>query len=443
MKKSILIIDDEPQFCQSLKVLLEAESSFQVDAVHSGRDGLSTLNAGNYCAVILDIDLPDINGHVMAEQITSQHIDVAVIILSGENNAKKGMDSLRLGIFDYLTKPCKPDHLIKILYRSLQQKDSERKLREAYQIINRSPVIAFLWRNASGWPVEFVSENVRSLCGYSAEEFISGHVSYSKIIHPEDLDKVTQEVQQAEQDIQHESFQHAPYRIITKDRQIKWIDDSTYLKRDNLGRVTHYKGIVLDITERIENADLLKRSNQHLEKMHAELMQQKEILEVLSITDELTGLYNRRHLQTVLEQEFRRSKRHNTDLSCLLLDLDHFKQVNDKHGHKYGDAVLRNFANILRRFIRFSDFAFRYGGEEFLIILPQTNIEGAVQTGEKIRLHCATEKIKIIDTMMTVSGGVASFNKHQPDKPYDLITIADKALYMGKENGRNQIVAYS
>jgi diguanylate cyclase (GGDEF)-like protein/PAS domain S-box-containing protein len=440
MKKSILIIEDEPRFCQSLKILLETEGFFQVVAVHSCGEGLSALHAGNFHGVVLDIGLPDINGHVIAQNIVEQHPEVVVIILSGENDAVKGMADLRLGVFGYLTKPCNPDHLVGVLHRSLQQKLSVQNLHDAYQIINRSPVIAFLWRNEKGWPVEFVSENVRSLCGYSAEEFISGRISYSDIIHPEDLDRVKKEVQQVGQDIQKKSFQHAPYRIKTLEGQIKWLDDNTYLKRDNRGRITHYQGVVLDITERQKNAELLRCSKQQLEKMHAKLVQQKKILEVISITDELTGLYNRRHLKTVLEQEFERSKRHNTDLSCLLLDLDHFKLVNDRYGHEYGDTVLRNFANILSKTIRLSDFAFRYGGEEFLIILPQTNIEGAVQTGEKIRLYCATEKLKETNILVTVSVGGASLNKHQPEKPYDLITLADKAMYVGKENGRNQVV---
>ncbi len=440
MKNSILIIDDEPRFCQSLKILLETDGFSQVDAVHSGGDGLSALHVGNYHGVVLDIDLPDINGHVIAQNIIEQHPEVAVIILSGENDAKKGMADLRRGVFDYLTKPCNPNHLVGVLRRSLQQKKSEQNLHDAYQIINRSPVIAFLWRNEKGWPVDFVSENVRSLCGYSAKEFIHGQIPYSDIIHPEDLDRVKKEVQQAGQDIQKESFQHAPYRIKTRKGQVKWIDDNTYIKRDIRGRITHYQGVVLDITERQKNIELLRLSKQQLEKMQAKLLQQKKILEIMSITDELTGLYNRRHLTTVLEQEFQRSKRHNTDLSCLLLDLDHFKQVNDIYGHEYGDTVLRNFANILSESIRLSDFVFRYGGEEFLIILPQTNIEGAIQTGEKIRLYCVNEKLKENNAFVTVTIGAVSLKKHQPEKPYDLITLADKALYVGKENGRNQVV---
>lgn len=184
MKKSILIVDDDPRFGQSLKILLESEDFFQADTIHTGGECLSALHGGNFHGVVLDVDLPEINGHVIAQNIIEQHPDVFVIILSGENNAEKGMAGFRVGIFDYLTKPCKPDHLVKILHRALRQKQSEQNLQEAYQIINRSPVIAFLWRNEEGWPVEYVSENVLPLCGYSAEDFIHRRILYSDIIHP-------------------------------------------------------------------------------------------------------------------------------------------------------------------------------------------------------------------------------------------------------------------
>ena len=266
MKQSILLVDDEPRLCQSLTVLLEAEGCFQVDAVHSGGEVLSTLEARNYHGVVLDIGLPDIYGHAVAQNIVEQYPDLAVIILTGEDDAKKGMAALRQGVFDYLTKPCDPDHLVRILHRALQQKKSERNLHDANEIINRSPVIAFLWRNEVGWPVEFVSENVHSLCGYTAEEFINGQIHYSDIIHPEDFDRVNEEILHIEQNSPKEYFQHAPYRIRTREGQVKWIEHSTCLKRDNCGRTTHYQGVVLDITVRLKNEKLLRRSKQQWQK---------------------------------------------------------------------------------------------------------------------------------------------------------------------------------
>jgi diguanylate cyclase (GGDEF)-like protein len=186
----------------------------------------------------------------------------------------------------------------------------------------------------------------------------------------------------------------------------------------------------------------LYRYRRGLEEAQEELLKQKRILEELSIKDDLTGLYNRRHLNTVLKQEFERSKRYNTDLSCLLLDLDHFKKINDTYGHGFGDTVLRRFAHRLTSLLRSSDFSFRFGGEEFLLLLPHTNIAGAKQVGETIRLSLATKKIEDTNhsAIVTVSIGVSSCHQHQPESQNDLIAFADKALYAAKENGRNQVV---
>lgn len=123
-----------------------------------------------------------------------------------------------------------------------------QELQEAYKIINRSSSVAFLWENAEGWPVKFVSENVEQLTGYTSADFMTGAVSYAEIIDPDDLGRVGQEVEQASNDHRHDDFQHEPYRIITKDSKLKWVADSTHIKRDDQGVPTHYQGIVTDIS---------------------------------------------------------------------------------------------------------------------------------------------------------------------------------------------------
>lgn len=126
----------------------------------------------------------------------------------------------------------------------------EEALREAHDIISRSPAVAFRWKNEEGWPVDFVTDNVEELFGLSADNFMSGRVAYSETIHPEDLDRVAAEVadHSAEQEL--ERFVHRSYRIVTNVGEVKWVDDRTYMKRDSTGRITHYEGIVQDVTAR-------------------------------------------------------------------------------------------------------------------------------------------------------------------------------------------------
>jgi PAS domain S-box-containing protein len=153
-----------------------------------------------------------------------------------------------------------------------ERKESERALREAYDIINRSSSVAFTWKNQKGWPVEFVSENVERLFGFTAEEFIKGEVSYPGCIHPEDLQRVAEEVTECSSKEETAKFFHEPYRIIAKDGSEKIINDWTFIVRDNEGRITHYKGIVEDITElkkAEEERNCMKDQLQQSQKMEA------------------------------------------------------------------------------------------------------------------------------------------------------------------------------
>ena len=136
------------------------------------------------------------------------------------------------------------------LFDITERKQNEKALQEATTIINRSPIVAFLWKNTPDWSVEFVSANVDRLFGFCAEDFINGKVSYSERIHEYDFDRVKEEVSKNSNIPGLNSFSHEPYRIRTKDNQIKWIVDTTFIRRDDKGKITHYEGIVFDITEK-------------------------------------------------------------------------------------------------------------------------------------------------------------------------------------------------
>jgi len=127
----------------------------------------------------------------------------------------------------------------------------EHEVTELKGIINKSPAISFIWINQEGWPVEYVSENVKDLFGYTAEEFNTGEILYARTIHPDDLKRVEREVNVYSNEKDREEFTHEPYRIITKEGKVKWLDDHTYIRRNEKGEVTHFQGVVLDITERL------------------------------------------------------------------------------------------------------------------------------------------------------------------------------------------------
>lgn len=170
-----------------------------------------------------------------------------------------------------------------------------------------------------------------------------------------------------------------------------------------------------------------------------ELIEKNQELLKLSITDKLTEIYNRAKLDKTLQEEFNRSKRYKTEFSVILIDIDFFKKVNDTFGHQIGDDVLKESAQVLKNSIRLTDVLGRWGGEEFLIISPQTNLEGAVKIAEHINNAIKLYKFKTYPNKVTMSIGVASYFEDM-SKIEEIVLNADKSLYKAKENGRDRVV---
>ena len=175
----------------------------------------------------------------------------------------------------------------------------------------------------------------------------------------------------------------------------------------------------------------------------------KDTVSDVSTTDELTGLHNRKYLYEHLETEISRAKRYETKLSCLLLDIDFFKVVNDMYGYDWGDILLKKIAEMLRDFIRKEDIVTRYGDEEFIVILPNTPEENAFLFAERFRREI--EKMEFIPANeeekhpITISGGIASypFLENVTEDANTLIRYAEHALYNAKHRGKNKVVMFS
>ncbi|PIE35572.1 hypothetical protein CSA56_03575 [candidate division KSB3 bacterium] len=167
----------------------------------------------------------------------------------------------------------------------------------------------------------------------------------------------------------------------------------------------------------------------------------RETLQRESMIDPLTGLFNRRHMEASLSREARRAQRHNTSLGIMMLDVDHFKVFNDTYGHAAGDIVLRELGGLLRRHTRAEDIACRYGGEEFLLILPEASLLDTRQRAEELRIMAKELQIRYQENILsiTISLGVAALPRHGINAR-DIIHAADKALYRAKHQGRDCVV---
>ncbi len=199
------------------------------------------------------------------------------------------------------------------------------------------------------------------------------------------------------------------------------------------------------ITKPADPAEIIARARVQLKikQLQDELKKQNRILKELSNTDPLTKIYNRRHFMDLLDREFARSMRYGRPLSLAIVDIDHFKMVNDTYGHQIGDRVLIEFVKRIKEGLRKHDVLGRYGGEEFTILLPETKLSDAVKVIERHRKNM-DEKPVLLEPWIhvTFSAGVTGIPDVEAESVDDMIKQADLALYNAKNSGRNRVISY-
>lgn len=281
------------------------------------------------------------------------------------------------------------------------------------------------------WTIEpdgrfsYVSPSVQLLRGFSPEETMGQ--SMEQILTSESLKRYQLYLQHLQDDLlagrpplsfraELEYYCHGGSTIWAEVMALPVVDDRGYLQQ--------LMGVSRDISER--------------KQLETELMAANQQLQALATTDELTGISNRRHLEASLKQAMERSNRYGEPLTLILCDIDHFKAVNDRLGHQVGDQVLITFCQRIRRQLRSSDGFGRWGGEEFLILLPQTDLGSACILAEKLRLVVAADPFAEVGTV-TASFGVAQ--RHVQESAMAWLRRADDCLYTAKDEGRNRVVS--
>ena len=236
----------------------------------------------------------------------------------------------------------------------------------------------------------------------------------------------------------------APFDLVSKKGEIiKYAINAAPI----LGSDDKAQGVLItldDITRLEEQNVQLKSMVDKLEKSQEQVQEKNEELSYLATRDSLTGCLNRRSFEDGFEEKFSAAKTSGGELCCIMIDLDHFKLVNDNYGHSVGDAVIIMLAEILTSSTRESDLVGRYGGEEFCLVLPGMALENGLKMAERMRQRVEDESTKRYPDGPHVSAsvGVASI-RDNPDDPTELNVFADEALYCAKENGRNRVVGYS
>jgi diguanylate cyclase (GGDEF)-like protein/PAS domain S-box-containing protein len=272
----------------------------------------------------------------------------------------------------------------------------------------------------------YIGPQIEELLGWTPESWQTVE-DWAARMHPDDQKWVVDFcVAQSKAGVDHE----ADYRAAAKDGTYRWIRDVVHVQRDASGNVQALIGFMFDISERKRTED--------------RLLQLQRDLEDLSFRDGLTGLLNRRRFDALLATEWGAAQRTRQPLSLVLIDIDHFKQYNDRYGHIRGDDCLKTVASSLTTVAnRPRDFVARYGGEEFVIVLPETDAAGAETIANKCREAVMQAGITHDDSTLgrvTLSAGVGSIVPTQTDVAIEFLTAVDQCLYQAKANGRNSVV---
>lgn len=259
--------------------------------------------------------------------------------------------------------------------------------------------------------------------GYSEKE-IPKDVDYeffTNKLHPEDYNKTMKAMR--DHITGKENVYEIEYRIKCKDGGYKWYYDIGKITQyDKEGRPLLLAGIVFDITER--------------KSLEIELKKKNKILFEKAFKDELTKMFNFRSIKECLYIQVNESKYKEVPLSIIIFDIDNFKKINDTKGHVFGNKVIIKISEIIRENIRKDDIAGRFGGEEFIVILPNTDLNTATNVAERIRK--AIDKNDFQGVKVTISGGVNQYNN---EDVFSLIEIADQKLYTAKKTGKNKIIS--
>lgn len=452
MTARILVVDDIPANVKLLEVRLRAEY-FEVLTAHGGAEALEQCENGAVDVVLLDVMMPEMDGFEVCRRLKADPATahIPVVMVTALDQASDRVRGLQAGADDFLTKPVDDLQLmtrVKNLVR-LKSLTDELRLRAA---TTRDIGIAAMLRGAEetdGRPLALLVEpdaaaarRFRRLVGAACDvEVVADPQAALFFAAEKGCDCVVVATGPSE---------HDPLRVVSQLRALERTrfvpimlivgegEEGRILRGLELG-INDYLVRPLDGNELVVRLRGQFRRKRYNDALRASVSQTLEF----AVTDPLTGLHNRAYLDTHLKALVARAADRGTALSVMIADIDRFKAINDMHGHDAGDAVLREFAARLRARIRGIDLVCRYGGEEFVVVMPETPAGLAGIVAERVRGAVAERPFPLPgggEIAVTVSLGVASLAP-PGDAVAALMKRADSALYEAKNGGRNRVVA--
>ncbi|WP_018937084.1 diguanylate cyclase [Thioalkalivibrio sp. ALJ24] len=407
----LLLVEDNPADADLVEDLLEEASGpgYVVERATRLDQALQLLEDRPFSIALLDLGLPDSQGLDTLRGLLATRARVPVVVMTGHQERGTGTGAIRLGAQDFLPKDdLQPTLLARTLHYAMERYRSQRELRlmaaafdSAQAILVTDPRGRVLRANPAFTRItgyeedEILGQNPRILqSGYQDLEF------YNRMWT----------------ELQHNGHWEGEIWNRRRDGTVYPQWESINAVHDSAGQLEYYVAVFHDISEQ--------------KRLEAELERE-------ATTDRLTGLYNRQRFDAELERALARTRRYGSDAGAILFDIDHFKRLNDTHGHDVGDHVLVELSRRIADTLRRSDFLARWGGEEFVVLLPETGPEGTRRMAERMRREVASTPVGAAGEV-TVSLGVTIF--HREDDPDTLLKRLDNALYEAKRAGRNCVV---
>ncbi len=428
---SVLYVEDENDVREFTAKLLGSLVK-KVYAAANGLEGLETFkeNSSDIDLIVSDINMPKMDGLEMCTQIKEISKEIPIVITSAHNDPNFLKRAIDVGVNTYAMKPIDLYQLVEsmikaiepiLLKRELEQLNIslesrvEQEVQKLKSILDAQDNIVIVTNNDT---LSNVNKKFLEFFKVSSiEEFISKTANIYDLFQEE-------------------------YGFITKDllqKQDCWI---SYIKKlpeiDRVVKIKNSNDEERIFTVNIDNYD--EKDNYYVLSLTdiTELKEKSNLLEYQASHDSLTGLNNRNKFKEIYGKEIRRGFRYKNDLSLIIFDLDFFKNINDTYGHQIGDEVLKDISQVVLGNVREHDIVVRWGGEEFLILLPETSLEGSLNVAQKIRMAIEDKEFSSKNLKLTASFGIASLK--DGDDESTLLERTDEALYEAKKSGRNKVV---
>lgn len=453
MTARVLVVDDVPPNVKLLEAKLMSEY-FDVLTAYSGPEALDVISREHPDIILLDVMMPGMDGFEVCRRIKADPstAHIPVVMVTALDQPSDRVAGLEAGADDFLTKPVQDLALFARVRSLVRLKVMMDELR------NREATGANLgWENEEDAPVEVdppvdgsilivdeqerVMERIaRALDDVGELTFIAGGDDAAERAREKNFDLIIVSLTMRNTDglrvcsklRSFEQTRHVPILVMVDDGNTKLL-----VRALEMG-VNDY------VVRPVDRMEFLARVKTQLKrKRYADRLWENFHLSMqLATTDAVTGLYNRHYLTSHMETRLEAAQRSGKPLSVMMMDIDHFKQVNDTYGHAAGDLVLKEFANRIGKNIRGVDLAARYGGEEFVVMMPETPTDWAYMIADRLRQEVSDNpfEVGLKSGPITISVSIGVATSREGISPSVLLEEADKALYEAKESGRNKVI---